>query len=643
MPTLPSETIEVTFEPGVKHFADRPVVLSVFDPGGRLGLRPNLELKREGRVPDRVSRSFLIDRTGRGTFYGWMPVQFAGAELVPDQATATVSSDQQPKIFVKRLSVTGAMSRLLLWRFTAMIAIVRLIIVGNFKGAVFRFVRQFDGLSEPNYHEWIWAQEVAECADGSEMRDDWTLPPTLLITLDGESASDLAATRESLARQSWPYFAEAGASEVQRQFDTPQHLPILWMRLSAGTQLAPRSLERMIRPFVQSDDVTAVYCDEDYIDEKGRRYKPFFKPAWNEPLARSGWLTLDGAIIRLSAMPREQEFATKKSHELVAIAARTKFNSVVHVPRVLLHRKPEFLPPRQPPSLDRYVETKVQVSVIIPTRDRADLLQACLKGLFERTLPGELDVILVDNDTDQPEALELMENYERSGHLRRIQLPGAFNFARACNLGVEAARYDHILLLNNDVEPISPNWLAALVNELSDSTIGAVGNLLLFPDGYVQHGGVTIGAGTVARHTFHFHDPVSAVGRNLLQHRRDVSAVTAACMLTRKALWSQVGGMDEVNLTVAFNDVDYCLKLREAGYRIVWTPIASMTHRESVSRGHDNTLSKRLRFESEERVMFERWGQRLQMDPHYSPNLSLAAEIDTIEAHPRSLDARWAL
>jgi GT2 family glycosyltransferase len=283
-----------------------------------------------------------------------------------------------------------------------------------------------------------------------------------------------------------------------------------------------------------------------------------------------------------------------------------------------------------------------KISVVIPIRDRVDLLDACIRGLREKTVGADLDIIIIDNESREPATLELLAQLEARSIIHRHRLPGAFNFSRACNIGVGLAKNELILLLNNDVEPISDTWLLTLASELEDSTVGAVGANLLFPDGFTQHGGTLLGAGSVARHHFHFVHPSSNEHLGLLRHRRDVSAVTAACLLTRKSLWEKVGGMDENTLRVAFNDVDFCLKLRMNGLRIVWTPGATLIHRESVSRGSDKTKEKMARFASEERTMRERWGEILLNDPCYSPNLSLVAEEFVLEAFPRDLSPRTA-
>lgn len=257
-----------------------------------------------------------------------------------------------------------------------------------------------------------------------------------------------------------------------------------------------------------------------------------------------------------------------------------------------------------------------------------------------RTQGVSLDIVIIDNDSRDEAALSFFASLEAQGRARIVTMPGEFNFSRACNLGVMAARHDLVLLMNNDVDPIVPDWLLQMAAELQEDSVGAVGAYLLYPDGTVQHAGVTLGSGTVARHSLAFVRPGSGEDRGLLDERRDVSAVTAACLLTTRRHWQAVGGMDEQNLTVAFNDVDYCLKLREQGLRIVWTPDARLWHRESVSRGKDDTPEKIRRFAHEEATVMRRWGRVLANDPFYNPNLSLVAEDFVLENFPRSLEPR---
>lgn len=635
------DEIGVALRHGPAHYADRPITLSVCDPDNRLGRRPQLAFKRRDRTPDTVFRSFLVDGRGRGRFYGWTPVQLEAMTLVADIATANDSAGIKPQIKVRRLSLAEAAFLIVLRRTQAFLQIVKLFLVGNTKGAAFRFVRQCDALSAPAYGDWIEAQALAEKSETGDGSEAWPRRPRILVSIEGIDRDAVAETRQSLGAQTWRNFQEASPAEVEellRRGEVSDNL--LWLRLPAGMRVARKALERLARPFAFSTDIAVVYCDEDDIDARGTRVAPFFKPAWNEPLARSGWLPLEGALLRLTCIPDGASLQSPSTAEIVLAMAQVQTGAIMHLPRVLLHRGPSCRRRDHRETIIQPKRERPAVSVIIPTRDRADLLEACLKGLFENTAPADLDVIVIDNESAESTTLALFSRYEQSGLIRRIPLPGAFNFSHACNIGVDAARHDLILLLNNDVEPIDCHWLEYLAGELDDPTVGAAGNLLLFPDGFVQHGGVTLGAGAVARHSFHFLHPKDGSDRGLLRQRRDMSAVTAACLLTRKDLWQRLGGMDEQKLTVAFNDVDYCLKLRDAGLRIIWTPAAAMLHRESISRGADDTPQKLQRFAREERAMHERWSDTLKADPYYSPNLSLVAEEFVLEANPRTLAAR---
>jgi GT2 family glycosyltransferase len=496
----------------------------------------------------------------------------------------------------------------------------------------FRFARAVDELNALPYSRWLNMHE--EYLRRIPTSDESNV--TVLVTFQSGTGSS-RCTLASLYQQSWPNWklVQRDALSEQRSAEDQQ---ILWLDLPHGTVLAPDFLKHMVEPF-RARDVDVVYSDEDVMENDNRRHSPLFKPAWSPLLAGSGWLPLDGALIRLSAIPPEIELGMTSINDTVsAIAALSKSN-IIHLPRVLMSRR--MSAPAAPGSIKPQPAVgHVQVTVIIPTRDRKDLLSACIDGLKNRTANAEVDIIIVDNDSSERETLDFFDLLERDRLATTIRMPGPFNFARACNLGVEKARYDRILLLNNDVDPIDPDWLIQMAHELSDPSVGAVGAYLFYPDGLVQHAGVILGAGSVARHSFAFVHPDSGEDKGLFSERRDVSAVTAACLLTNKSLWKTVGGMDEENLSVAFNDVDYCLKLRRMHKRIIWTPHARLWHRESVSRGKDDTPEKLSRFAREEATMHQRWGSAFANDPFHNPNLSKVAEDFVLEAFPDTLAPR---
>jgi GT2 family glycosyltransferase len=201
-----------------------------------------------------------------------------------------------------------------------------------------------------------------------------------------------------------------------------------------------------------------------------------------------------------------------------------------------------------------------------------------------------------------------------------------FNFSAINNFGVRQAKGELIGLINNDIEVISPEWLTEMVSHALRPEIGCAGAMLYYNDETIQHAGVIVGLGGVAGHS-HKYFPRGASGYfHRLKIIQNLSAVTAACIIVRKSIYEQVGGLEEEGLRIAFNDVDFCLKVQKAGYRNLWTPYAELYHHESKSRGTENTPEKVERFNREIQFMKSKWGETLLYDPCYSPNLTLARE-----------------
>jgi GT2 family glycosyltransferase len=244
--------------------------------------------------------------------------------------------------------------------------------------------------------------------------------------------------------------------------------------------------------------------------------------------------------------------------------------------------------------------------------------------------------VIVDNGSVQAATADYLTSIAADPRVRVIRDDRPFNFSALNNTAARAARGEILGFVNNDVEVIGPDWLEEMVSRLCQPDVAAVGAKLLYGNGTVQHAGVALGIGGVAGHTgkgLHRLEP-GYFGE--LQLARSVSAVTAACMLVKRAAFEAAGGFDEADLAVAFNDVDLCLRLRQAGLRIVWTPYAELYHRESASRGSDAVLvSKRQRFLKEHALMRRRWRDVLDRDPYYNPNLSLATERLAIAFPPR--------
>jgi GT2 family glycosyltransferase len=275
------------------------------------------------------------------------------------------------------------------------------------------------------------------------------------------------------------------------------------------------------------------------------------------------------------------------------------------------------------------------VSIMIPTKDRLDMLERCVASIRHNTNYKRWEVLIVDNASIGADTKAYLSEIAKDPQFRVLGDPGDFNYSRLNNIAAKQAAGEFVLLLNNDVEAITPDWLREMVGVCSQEGVGAVGARLWYPDDTLQHGGVILGLGGLAAHAhtgIHRGMPGYA-GRAILRH--ELSAVSAACMLTRRKAYVAVGGLDEADLKVAYNDVDYCLKLRAAGWKIVWTPFADLYHYESASRGYERSRAKQDRLEKEKIVIRKRWQSWLDRDPAYNPNLSLDDDRFSLGFPPR--------
>jgi len=275
------------------------------------------------------------------------------------------------------------------------------------------------------------------------------------------------------------------------------------------------------------------------------------------------------------------------------------------------------------------------VTLIIPTRNNPYLLRQCIRSIYSKTKYSNYEILVLDNGSDDPETLAYLDTIGKNSYIIVMRDDSPFNYSILNNRAVKAARGKLVGLINDDIEVISSEWLTEMVSIAIQPGVGAVGARLWYPDNTLQHGGVILGMGGIAGHS-HKHLPKGNhgyFGRAILQ--QSFSAVTAACLVVRRSVYLEVGGFEEENLKVAFGDVDFCLRLHEAGYRNVWTPYAEAYHHESATRGYEDTPEKQARFEVEIQYMQERWGSLLLNDPAYSPNLTLEREDFSYAWPPR--------
>jgi GT2 family glycosyltransferase len=279
------------------------------------------------------------------------------------------------------------------------------------------------------------------------------------------------------------------------------------------------------------------------------------------------------------------------------------------------------------------------VSVVVPTRDRADMLARCTEGVLSHTDYPALELLIVDNDSAEPAARDLLASLAHDPRVRVLPYQGAFDFAAMNNGAVEAACGEVVVLLNNDTEIIEPGWLSELVSHAVRPDVGAVGAKLLYPDGRVQHCGVTLGPGLFLGHQLRLSARTYPGPHGELALLRSVSAVTGACLALRKAVYQEVGGLDAVRFKVALNDIDLCLRIADFGYRVVCTPFAQLIHHESATRGQDDTAEKRARATDELRNFEALWGIMLDADPFHNANVVFGWTETSLAAPPRRMPA----
>jgi GT2 family glycosyltransferase len=278
-----------------------------------------------------------------------------------------------------------------------------------------------------------------------------------------------------------------------------------------------------------------------------------------------------------------------------------------------------------------------KVSIIIPTKNKVELLYRCIESIFEKTSYKNFEIIVVDNRSDDYKTLEYLNKISKHPQIKVLRYNFPFNYSKINNYAVQFATGELLLFLNNDTEVINNDWLEELVSHAIRKEVGAVGAMLYYPNDTIQHAGVILGIDVVAGHAYR-HFPKGhpgQFGRAWLPQY--LSAVTGACLMTRKEIFQEIGGFDK-KLEVGYNDIDLCLRIREKGYKIVWTPYAELYHYEGATRGIETIANPRARREAW--TMIERWGKMLYFDPAYNPNLTLD-RIDFSLAFPPRVKKPW--
>ncbi len=460
--------------------------------------------------------------------------------------------------------------------------------------------------------------------------------------------------------------------------------------LDHDDELAPHALYLVAEEVNAHPDAGLIYSDEDKIDEQGRRFEPYFKCDWNYDLFCSHNMVSHLGVYRRELVREvggfRQGYEGSQDYDLaLRVSERLGRGAIRHIPHVLYHWRSipgstalgateksyardaaqrsiedhlarrrvhaAVLPAWEGSQYHRVkyavAEPAPRVTLVIPTRDRVDLLRRCVGSILEKTAYPNYEILIVDNGSREPATLAYLREIAGEGasgaasasapgpRVRVMPYAAPFNFAAINNEAARAARGEIIGFVNNDIEVMGSDWLAELVSHACRPGIGMVGAKLYYPDDTIQHAGIITGVHRIAGHVYRGRPRFSPGYFSRAKLIQALSAVTAACCLVRQAVFEEVGGFDE-QLAIAFNDVDLCLRLREHGYTNVWTPYAELYHHESASRGPDHTRATSARFAREIAFMEERWGEALAWDPAYSPSLSLEDDNCALAFLPRA-------
>jgi O-antigen biosynthesis protein len=425
------------------------------------------------------------------------------------------------------------------------------------------------------------------------------------------------------------------------------------------------------------------YADDDCIDAERRHHSPHLRCDWNLELLRShnylnGPLVVGRDVLACwSGVGADAPESLWWSMVLRATELQAACD-IVHVPHVLWHRSAPMPRSTEPPRslapatdadvtvvqrhLDRctvaatampgpqggvHVRYLVPqpaplVSLLIPTRNGLSLLRQCIQSILDKTDYRPYEIIVIDNGSDEPMTLSYLQQLSADPRIQVIRDDRPFNFSALNNAAVRACRGTVLGLINNDIEVIDPHWLSEMVGLALRDDVGAVGARLWFSDGTLQHAGVILGLGGVAGHPYH-KKAASELGHFFRARlTQEFSAVTAACLVLRREVFEEVDGLDEENLAVDYNDIDFCLRIRRAGHRVIWTPHANLFHHESATRGLNRSPESARRYEAEREFMLRTWGASLENDRAYNPNLALRGRDFSISPTPRvSLITPW--
>jgi GT2 family glycosyltransferase/SAM-dependent methyltransferase len=484
--------------------------------------------------------------------------------------------------------------------------------------------------------------------------DGASTEPAVRATLEGYARRDSRIRLRFLTEN----LGIAGNSNAAIGLATGDYVTLL----DHDDTLAPFALYEVAQALNCQPGADLLYSDEDKVTEDGdRRMDPHFKPDWSPDTFRSHNFICHLAVFQRELVTRIGGFSAgyegSQDYDLF-LRATEQAAKIVHIPKVLYHwrihggsaaagsqAKGYAYESAKKAIREHLIRRNIRgevkdgkilgiyqvayelpcrplVSVIIPNRDNALVLDQCLRSLAASTYAHH-EVVVVENNSQNAETFGYYTRIQKQPNIKVVTWQGSFNYSAVNNFAVAHSQGEVLLFLNNDIEAINPDWLERMLEHALRPDVGAVGAKLYYPNDTIQHAGVILGLGGIAGHSHHWIGRAHTGYLGRLLYIQNVSAVTAACLMMRRAVFDEVGGFDE-RFPLAFNDVDLCVKVRRKGHHIIWTPYAELYHHESLTRGKDDAPDKRARFRREVALFAEKWPEVLQAgDPFYNPNLTL--------------------
>jgi GT2 family glycosyltransferase len=500
------------------------------------------------------------------------------------------------------------------------------------------------------YHEWrAYTRRELDRTGLEAPRDSWRRGPRIRVivhAVDQKAAEAVEATLGSLQRQSYPHWSLAlvgtkltrGGERPAFHVEGDARAASLWEGLEAadlvfpivaGDVVADYAMAAVVEFASRRPDCSMFYADEDSIDAERRHVAPELKPDWSPIFHRARPYVGRAVYFRRQALDTQADlpsaaFLRPSTWDRLFAAEAA---SVGHIRRILLTKPWTPAEASTPMTVAQPAAEQATATLIVPTRDRADLLSACLSAL-EKTRPRDFDLVIVDNGSREPATRDLLDRAGQHSWVRVIDAAGPFNFSALCNRAAELAKGRVLVFLNNDTVAIKPGWLVNLVGWAVRPDIGAVGAKLVYPSGRLQHAGLVLGLGGYAAHIDAGARPTHRGYLDRLTVVHEVSAVTGACLAVEKSKFDAIGGFDAERYPIELGDVDLCLRLRQRGWKTVFTPYAVLTHHESATRGRSNVAK---RYAKERRHFRESWGDAILDDPCFHPALSLTARRTSLD------------